>query len=651
MAGIQAAVGPVRESDLVAFTGAKLQLVRLRAHVNPSEDVPKWRGAGAQAFILQLLMPQPSREPVEPQSFVDYFAEDIDAYLRHDVGCLEIHDEPNRTERGAGVSWQNGKAFADWFQQVQRLLNARFGDALAIGFPALAPSALARPVPSAPMDEKTFLDDCRDALIAADWAALHLYWRTVEEMRGFDEVMRFLRVYLKPFRDQTFAITEFANVNPEVTSPVRGVQYAEFFSLMAQYDRISAVCGLILRSSDPRYAFMGWLDPDGHPRPLVGKVGERPQMPDPHQLWMLWPTHCQRYNQLFGENQRVYYNCCRMTGGHNGVDLRVDLAAPETSPVFAALPGTVSQVALDQDGYGHHLRVRSYGPDGEEIILLYAHLSDIEIEVGTLVSRGDLLGWGGSTGFSSGPHLHLGMRVSGLHMRAVFDWLNPRPYLEAKPRGMPRESYARTYVLLPPKAGAEWASEAIHGSWNAHRFTIGGSADDAGVGTLDLRRVIAVNPGAWQGDLKAFFETYYPGVIYLPVDVDHPESLRLWLANVPSLPEDSPSEALTWPFGLPRASYARTYVLLPPDADASWAESVVDATWEGHRFTIGGSADDAGIGDLDVRRVIAVNPTRWDGDLKAFFETHYPGAEWIAIRVSAPERLADALAEAGVIEL
>jgi murein DD-endopeptidase MepM/ murein hydrolase activator NlpD len=649
MAGVQAAVGPVRESDLAAFAGAKLQLARLRARVNPSEDVPKWREAGAEAFILQLLMPQPSREPVEPHVFVDYFTKDIHAYLHYNVDCLEIHDEPNRTDRGAGVSWQDGKAFADWFQEVQRLLNNRFGDAIAVGFPALAPSTLARPVPSAPMDEMTFLESCQHALASADWAALHLYWRTVEEMRGFDDVMRFLRVYLKSFKDQTFAVTEFANVNPEVPPAARGAQYVEFLSLMAQYDCISAVCGLILRSNDPRYAFLGWLDPDGHPRPLVDKVGGRPRLPDPRKVWMLWPTHCRRYHQRFGENQRLYYNCCRMTGGHNGVDLRVDLTAPETSPIVAALPGTVSQVAFDQDGYGHHLRVRSYGPDGGEITLLYAHLSDIEVEVGMLVSRGDLLGWGGSTGFSSGPHLHLGMRVSGLHMRAVYNWLNPRPYLEMQPRGMPREPYSRTYLLLPPDAGAEWAAAAIRGSWDAHRFTIGGSADDAGIGTLDFRRVIAVNPEAWQSDLKAFFQTHYPGTMYVPVEVRDPESLSTWLSHGPPLPEIPPG-AMTWPFGLPRAPYARTYVLLPPDADMTWAEAVVDATWERYRFTLGGSADDAGIGDLNVRRVIAINPARWGGDLGTFFETYYPGVDWVAIQADTPDALADSFAEMDVIE-
>jgi hypothetical protein len=91
--------------------------------------------------------------------------------------------------------------------------------------------------------------------------------------------------------------------------------------------------------------------------------------------------------------------------------------------------------------------------------------------------------------------------------------------------------------------------------------------------------------------------------------------------------------------GSPRVQYDRTYVLLPPDADAEWALAVVDGTWDDHRYTIGSSADDAGIGDLNVRRVIAVNPGAWPTDLKAFFNEHYPGVEYTAVKADTPADL------------
>jgi hypothetical protein len=96
--------------------------------------------------------------------------------------------------------------------------------------------------------------------------------------------------------------------------------------------------------------------------------------------------------------------------------------------------------------------------------------------------------------------------------------------------------------------------------------------------------------------------------------------------------------------GQPREQYERTYVLLPPDAEQEWALAVVDATWDNHRYTLGGSADDAGVGDLDVRRVIAVNPADWGPGLEEFFAEHYPGVEYISVEADTPERLRQILA-------
>ena len=96
--------------------------------------------------------------------------------------------------------------------------------------------------------------------------------------------------------------------------------------------------------------------------------------------------------------------------------------------------------------------------------------------------------------------------------------------------------------------------------------------------------------------------------------------------------------------GAPRTQYERTYVLLPPGAGTAWAEAVVDGAWDEHRYTIGGSADDAGIGDLDVRRVLAINPDRWKGDLRAFFEEHYPGVQYVPVEASTPNELRQKLA-------
>src|SRR5690606_23704054 len=72
--------------------------------------------------------------------------------------------------------------------------------------------------------------------------------------------------------------------------------------------------------------------------------------------------------------------------------------------------------------------------------------------------------------------------------------------------------------------------------------------------------------------------------------------------------------------GIPRVQYARKYVLLPPDATTSaWMEAAARGGMS-QRLTVGYSADDSAIGDLDDREGIAVNPSACGSDLKAFFD-------------------------------
>jgi len=71
---------------------------------------------------------------------------------------------------------------------------------------------------------------------------------------------------------------------------------------------------------------------------------------------------------------------------------------------------------------------------------------------------------------------------------------------------------------------------------------------------------------------------------------------------------------------------------------------VVDGTWDRDHYTIGSSADDAGVGDLDVRRIIAVNPQEWGDSLLEFYDQYYPGVEYRAVTAATPAELARKLA-------
>lgn len=118
------------------------------------------------------------------------------------------------------------------------------------------------------------------------------------------------------------------------------------------------------------------------------------------------------------------------------------------------------------------------------------------------------------------------------YMISIKNRENARPGPEV-PLGLPREQYPRTYVLLPPGAGREWVEAILSsGAWDRYRWTIGGSADDAGIGALDVRTVIAVNPRLWPGDLARFFQTYYPGLRYIPIEAATPQELITQLQSL-----------------------------------------------------------------------------------------------------------------------
>lgn len=115
--------------------------------------------------------------------------------------------------------------------------------------------------------------------------------------------------------------------------------------------------------------------------------------------------------------------------------------------------------------------------------------------------------------------------------------LPPSPSPTIEDRGKPRVQYERTYILLPPDAGAEWAKQALAATWDEERTTVGASADDAGIGDLDKRRVLAVNPQNWPDSLPDFFATYYPGVQYIPIEAETPDDLYYRLGGeLPSPP-------------------------------------------------------------------------------------------------------------------
>ena len=101
------------------------------------------------------------------------------------------------------------------------------------------------------------------------------------------------------------------------------------------------------------------------------------------------------------------------TRGHTGMDL----AVPTGTPIRAALPGTVT-VSQYNSSYGYYVMI----DHGNGLSTLYGHNSQLLAQVGQTVEAGDIISLSGSTGRSTGPHLHFEVRVNG-------ERTNPRAYL------------------------------------------------------------------------------------------------------------------------------------------------------------------------------------------------------------------------------
>jgi murein DD-endopeptidase MepM/ murein hydrolase activator NlpD len=104
----------------------------------------------------------------------------------------------------------------------------------------------------------------------------------------------------------------------------------------------------------------------------------------------------------FGMRIDPHYKVPKMHAG-------MDFTAPTGTPIYATGDGTVLRADNASSGYGNHIRIdHGYG-----YVTLYGHMSRIKSRPGQKVKRGEVIGYVGSTGKSTAPHLHYEVRYNG----------------------------------------------------------------------------------------------------------------------------------------------------------------------------------------------------------------------------------------------
>lgn len=133
-----------------------------------------------------------------------------------------------------------------------------------------------------------------------------------------------------------------------------------------------------------------------------------------NQIPQVMPADLNSISSGFGPRRDPFRGTAAM---HRGLDFR----APHGSPIHAAADGRVSFVGW-KSGYGKVVEI----DHGAGMVTRYAHMSRFNSKVGAEVTAGDVIGAIGSTGRSTGPHLHFEVRINN-------NAVNPRPFLETAP--------------------------------------------------------------------------------------------------------------------------------------------------------------------------------------------------------------------------
>jgi murein DD-endopeptidase MepM/ murein hydrolase activator NlpD len=115
----------------------------------------------------------------------------------------------------------------------------------------------------------------------------------------------------------------------------------------------------------------------------------------------------------FGYRIDPVYKTVKMHAG-------LDFAAPQGTPIYATANGTITTGGNSGNGYGNHVVINhGYGYE-----TLYGHMVRVKAKPGQKIKRGEIIGWVGSTGKSTGPHCHYEVHKNGQPVDPVYFFYN-----------------------------------------------------------------------------------------------------------------------------------------------------------------------------------------------------------------------------------
>lgn len=225
-----------------------------------------------------------------------------------------------------------------------------------------------------------------------------------------------------------------------------GISSGDEFDLIVEYKRAATgeveagrlLYAGLLRNGKPRKQLMRWGS-EGRFFEASG-VGEQRQ-------GLLMPVANRGVSSSFGRRRHPVLGYTRM---HAGIDFRASYG----SPIYAVSDGTV-QFAGRHGGHGNFVKLSHGGGLGTG----YAHMSRIAVSSGQRVRRGQVIGYVGSTGLSTGPHLHYEMYRNGATVNPSSVQFVTRAQLSGKELASFRARLAELQTVTPGAALATLAPD------------------------------------------------------------------------------------------------------------------------------------------------------------------------------------------------
>ena len=142
----------------------------------------------------------------------------------------------------------------------------------------------------------------------------------------------------------------------------------------------------------------------------LAKLALQGQNPPSNATWIT-PVSGYTITSAFGMRIHPVYKYALM---HNGIDM----ACPQGTPIYATRAGTVTTASYQAGGAGYYVSINH----GDGFSSIYMHMTNYVVSSGQSVAAGQLIGYVGSTGVSTGPHLHFGVSYAGTYV-------NPMAYI------------------------------------------------------------------------------------------------------------------------------------------------------------------------------------------------------------------------------